>query len=242
MIRKDPPPPIAYLLPNFFTAASIFTGFYAIALALEGSFLASAWFIFLALIFDGLDGRVARMTNTASHFGVEFDSLADIVAFGVAPAFLMYLYVGEEYGRIGIVASALFIIFGAVRLARFNVTTSRIEPSVFIGLPIPTAAIMIAIAVLLLERYPQYAELKFLMLPLGMMLAVLMVSNIRYPSFKKINFKSFHFLRFLVGVIVLAMGIFIYPIEGMALVAALYLVYGPLRASFYLIRRFVHRA
>ncbi|MDD3770391.1 CDP-diacylglycerol--serine O-phosphatidyltransferase [Sulfuricurvum sp. IAE1] len=242
MIRKDPPPPIAYLLPNFFTAASIFTGFYAIALALEGSFLASAWFIFLALIFDGLDGRVARMTNTASHFGVEFDSLADIVAFGVAPAFLMYLYVGEEYGRIGIVASALFIIFGAVRLARFNVTTSRIEPSVFIGLPIPTAAIMIAIAVLLLERYPQYAEVKFLMLPLGMVLAVLMVSNIRYPSFKKINFKSFHFLRFLVGVIVLAMGIFIYPIEGMALVAALYLVYGPLRASFYLIRRFVHRA
>lgn len=242
MIRKDPPPPIAYLLPNFFTAASIFTGFYAIALALEGSFLASAWFIFLALIFDGLDGRVARMTNTASHFGIEFDSLADIVAFGVAPAFLMYLYVGEEYGRIGIVASALFIIFGAVRLARFNVTTSRIEPSVFIGLPIPTAAIMIAIAVLLLERYPQYAEVKFLMLPLGMVLAVLMVSNIRYPSFKKINFKSFHFLRFLVGVIVLAMGIFIYPIEGMALVAALYLVYGPLRASFYLIRRFVHRA
>lgn len=242
MIRKDPPPPIAYLLPNFFTAASIFTGFYAIALALEGSFLASAWFIFLALIFDGLDGRVARMTNTASHFGVEFDSLADIVAFGVAPAFLMYLYVGEEYGRIGIVASALFIIFGAVRLARFNVTTSRIEPSVFIGLPIPTAAIMIAIAVLLLERYPQYAEVKFLMLPLGMVLAVLMVSNIRYPSFKKINFKSFHFLRFLVGVIVLAMGIFIYPIEGMALVAALYLVYGPLRASFYLIRRFVQRA
>lgn len=242
MIRKDPPPPIAYLLPNFFTAASIFTGFYAIALALEGSFFASAWFIFLALIFDGLDGRVARMTNTASHFGVEFDSLADIVAFGVAPAFLMYLYVGEEYGRIGIVASALFIIFGAVRLARFNVTTSRIEPSVFIGLPIPTAAIMIAIAVLLLERYPQYAEVKFLMLPLGMVLAVLMVSNIRYPSFKKINFKSFHFLRFLVGVIVLAMGIFIYPIEGMALVAALYLVYGPLRASFYLIRRFVHRA
>ena len=139
---RQNPPPIAYLLPNLFTAASIFTGFYAIALALEGSFVSAAWFIFLALIFDGLDGRVARMTNTASHFGVEFDSLADIVAFGVAPALLLYLYIGESYGRIGIVVSALFIIFGAVRLARFNVTTSRIEPSVFIGLPIPTAAII----------------------------------------------------------------------------------------------------
>ena len=101
-MRKDPPP-IAYLLPNFFTAASIFTGFYSISLALEHQFTAAAWFVFLALIFDGLDGRVARMTNTASHFGVEFDSLADIVAFGVAPAFLLYLYTGETYGRIGIV-------------------------------------------------------------------------------------------------------------------------------------------
>lgn len=236
MIRKEPSP-IAYLLPNLFTAASIFTGFYAIALALEHQFSAAAWFTFLALIFDGLDGRVARMTNTASHFGVEFDSLADIVAFGVAPAFLLYLYAGEAYGRLGIVVSALFIIFGAVRLARFNVTTSRIEPSVFIGLPIPTAAIMISIAILLLEHYPVYSELKVFILPLAVILAVLMVSNIRYPSFKKMNLKSFHFMRFLTLIIVIAMGIFIYPIEGMAILAAGYLLYGPLRAAYYLINR-----
>lgn len=241
-MRKDPPSPIAYLLPNFFTAASIFTGFYAISLGLYQEFVTAAWFIFLALILDGLDGRVARLTNTASHFGVEFDSLADIVAFGVAPAFLLYLYVGEEYGRIGIVVSALFIIFGAVRLARFNVTTSRIEPSVFIGLPIPTAAIMISIAILVLERYPQMSAYKVLMLPLAVVLALLMVSNIRYPSFKKINFKMFNFMRFLSTVIVMALGIFVYPIEGMALLAAGYLLYGPLRAAFYLLRRLVsHR-
>ena len=136
--------------------------------------------------------------------------------------------------------SPLFVIFGAVRLARFNVMTSRIEPSVFIGLPIPTAAVMIAISVLLLERYPHEA-FKVLLLPLGIVLAVLMVSNIRYPSFKKINFKAFHFIRLLILLIVAAMGVFIYPIEGMALMAALYLLYGPLRASFYLLRRFVHR-
>lgn len=236
------PPPIAYLLPNLFTAASIFSGFYAIALALEGAFESAPWFIFLALIFDGLDGRVARLTNTASHFGVEFDSLADIVAFGVAPALILYLYIGDSYGRIGIVVSALFIIFGAVRLARFNVTTARIEPSVFIGLPIPTAAIMIAIAILLFERYSVFETYKILILPLALVLAILMVSNIRYPSFKKINFKTFHFIRFLIALIVVAMGVFIYPIEGMAILAAGYLLYGPLRASFYMIRRFFYKA
>ncbi len=239
LMRKDPPPPIAYLFPNFFTAASIFSGFYSISLALQGAFEGAAWFVFLALIFDGLDGRVARLTNTASHFGVEFDSLADIVAFGVAPALLMYLYVGDEYGRIGIVASALFIIFGAVRLARFNVMTSRIEPSVFIGLPIPTAAVMIATAILLMERYEQISELHVLLLPLSVLLSVLMVSNIRYPSFKKLNMRAIHFTRFLIVVITLALMVFVYPIEGMALLGAMYLVYGPLRATYYLIRRMV---
>ncbi len=239
---RQSPPPIAYLLPNFFTAASIFSGFYAIALALEGSFDTAPWFIFLALIFDGLDGRVARLTNTASNFGVEFDSLADIVAFGVAPALILYLYIGDAYGRIGIVVSALYIIFGAVRLARFNVTTARIEPSVFIGLPIPTAAIMIAIAILLFERYSEFEAYKVFILPLTLVLAILMVSNIRYPSFKKMNFKTFHFIRFLIGIIVVSMGVFIYPIEGMAILAAGYLLYGPLRASFYMLRRLFYRA
>ncbi|MDD5052809.1 MAG: CDP-diacylglycerol--serine O-phosphatidyltransferase [Sulfuricurvum sp.] len=239
---RQSPPPIAYILPNLFTAASIFTGFYAIALALQHEFMMASWFIFLALIFDGLDGRVARLTNTASHFGVEFDSLADIVAFGVAPSLILYLYVGESYGRVGIVVSALFIIFGAVRLARFNVTTSRIEPSVFIGLPIPTAAIMISISVLLLEHYPHYHQYKLFILPFAVVLSILMVSNIRYPSFKKINFKTFNFIRFLITLIVVAMGVFIYPIDGMAILAAGYLLYGPLRASFYLLRRLtLHR-
>lgn len=238
---RNSPPPIAYILPNLFTSASIFSGFYAIVLALEGVFHIAPWFIFLALVFDGLDGRVARLTNTASSFGVEFDSLADIVAFGVAPALLLYLYVGELYGRIGIVVSALFIIFGAVRLARFNVTTARIEPSVFIGLPIPTAAIMISIAVLLFERFESYASYKIILLPLTLVLAILMVSNIRYPSFKKINFKTFHFIRFLIVLIVIAMGVFIYPIEGMAILAVSYLLYGPFRASFYMLKRIFYR-
>jgi len=236
-MKKESPPLIAYLLPNFFTAASIFTGFYAISLAFHSQYEHAAWFIFLALIFDGLDGRVARLTNTASQFGIEFDSLADIVAFGVAPAFLMYMYIGEEYGRIGVGISALFIIFGAVRLARFNVMTARVEPTVFIGLPIPIAAVMIAIAILFFENY-MLDRYKMLMLPLTILLALLMVSNIRYPSFKKINFRAFHFTRFLAIAVVVALIIFIYPIEGMAFLATAYLVYGPFRAAFFLIRKF----
>ncbi len=100
---------------------------------------------------------------------------------------------------------------------------------------------MISIAVLLLERYQELSAYKFWMLPLGIVLAILMVSNIRYPSFKKVNFKAFHFIRFLIALIVVAMGIFIYPIEALAILAAAYLVYGPLRASFYLWRKLIQR-
>lgn len=239
-MKNSSPPLIAYLLPNFFTAASIFTGFYAISLALHSQFESAAWFIFLALIFDGLDGRVARLTNTTSQFGIEFDSLADIVAFGVAPAFLLYMYIGESYGRIGVGISALFIIFGAVRLARFNVMTARIEPTVFIGLPIPTAAVMVSIAILFFENY-YFASYKVILLPFAIVLSILMVSNIRYPSFKKINFRALHFTRFLTLAVIIALMIFIFPIEGMALLATTYLIYGPLRAAFFLIRRIFQR-
>jgi len=115
--------------------------------ATAGHFQQAAWLIFLALIFDGLDGRVARLTNSCSKFGVEFDSLADIVSFGVAPAMLLYLFAGEEFGRFGVVVTALYVIFGAIRLARFNVMSASTEPSVFIGVPIPTAAVFIALLV-----------------------------------------------------------------------------------------------
>jgi CDP-diacylglycerol---serine O-phosphatidyltransferase len=150
---KKRPANLIYILPNLFTAASIFSGVFSIISAVNGNFEKAAWLIMLSLIFDGLDGRVARLTNTCSKFGVEFDSLADMVAFGVAPALLMYLFVGHEFGRFGVVASALFVIFGAIRLARFNVMTVSSEPSVFIGVPIPTAAVFVSLLVLLFQKY-----------------------------------------------------------------------------------------
>lgn len=231
------PRSITYLLPNFFTAASIFAGLYSMIAAMEGRFVFAAWMILLSLIFDGLDGRVARLTQTCSRFGVEFDSLADIVAFGVAPAVLLYLFIGHDFGRTGILVSALFIIFGAIRLARFNVMTAKTEPSVFIGVPIPTAAVFMAVLVLLYDKYPALSVAGWFMLAAAMVTALLMVSNIRYPSFKKINVQTMNVKRYLVLLLVAASFIFLFPIEGVALFFTGYILYGPLRASWFFYRR-----
>ena len=227
---KSRPRNLAYILPNIFTAASIFTGIFSIISAINGQFDKAAWLILLSLVFDGLDGRVARLTNTCSRFGVEFDSLADIVAFGVAPALLMYLYVGDTFGRFGIVASALFVIFGAVRLARFNVSTSQGEPSVFIGIPIPTAAVFISLLVLLFEKYSLGTQYGVLILIAALILSFLMVSNIRYPSFKKVDTSAKNTMRLFVAVLFVALVIFIYPTEGILLFFVLYILYGAIRA------------
>lgn len=236
MSKQSRPQQFKYILPNLFTAASIFAGVFSMVEAVNGQFVMAAWLIMLSLILDGLDGRVARMTNTCSKFGVEFDSLADIVSFGVAPAILIYMFVGHDFARFGIVASALFVMFGAIRLARFNVMTATSEPSVFIGVPIPTAAVFLAVLVLLFERYQELESMKVTILVMAVFVSLLMVSNIRYPSFKKIDFKKPHFMRWFVMVLMLALIIFLYPIEGFAILFSLYLFYGPVRAVYTLIK------
>lgn len=205
----------------------------------SGKFEYAAWLILLALIFDGLDGRVARLTKTTSKFGVEFDSLADIVSFGVAPAMLLYQYCGVDYGRFGMVVSGLYVVFGAIRLARFNVTTLEIEPSVFIGVPIPTAAIFISILVLLYEKY--ILTLYTPLLAATLFVAVLMVSNIRYPSFKKIDLQKANFIKVLVALVIGASLVFIYPTESLAILIGGYLVFGVARAAFYSFKQFRKR-
>lgn len=232
---------LAYILPNLFTAASIFTGILSIISAINGQFEKAAWLVLLSLIFDGLDGRVARLTNTCSRFGIEFDSLADIIAFGVAPALLMYLYIGAEFGRFGVVASALFVIFGAVRLARFNVSTSQAEPSVFIGIPIPAAAVFISLLVLFFQKYSLTQSYGVTLLLVAFLLSFLMVSNIRYPSFKKIDTSPKNRMRLLVVLLFIALGIFIYPIEGFLLFFVLYILYGVFRALLLFFNRLIKK-
>jgi CDP-diacylglycerol--serine O-phosphatidyltransferase len=234
MNAPTPKHKIIYILPNLFTAASVFTGVVSTVAAINGQFEKAAWLIFLSLLFDGLDGRVARLTKTDSRFGVEFDSLADVVAFGMAPALLIYMYAGQDFGRFGIVVSGLFVILGAVRLARFNVMTRKIEPSVFIGIPIPTAAVFLSILILLFEKYDALHTYKVVMLIMALLVALLMVSNVRYPSFKKIDLHKTHMVRTFVVLIVVAALIFLYPIEGFAMLIGGYILFGPLRALYLL--------
>ncbi len=225
---------VRYLFPNFFTALSIFVGVIGIIASIKGNFEKAAWLIFLSLILDGLDGRVARWTNACSKFGVEFDSLADVVAFGVAPAILLYQTIGHEYGKFGSMVAALFVVFGAIRLARFNVMAPNSEPSVFIGVPIPTAAIFVASWVLLYLKYHIF-KLPVLLMSLG--IALLMVSNIRYPSFKKFSFQKRYVIKLLILVVIVSSLLYLYPAEFLTIIITLYIFSGIIRAVYYLNKR-----
>lgn len=221
---------LIYILPNLFTSASVFFGIVSIIASINHNYNNALMYILLALICDGLDGRVARATGTASKFGVEFDSLADIVSFGVAPALFFYCVVGFEFGKVGALISGLYVVFGAIRLARFNVTTATNEPSVFIGLPIPTAAVVSVLWVYFYSCEP-FTGFATLLLIMQVLLGVLMVSNIRYPSFKKIDFSKTKTLKVLV-LLVFALSLFyLFFIESLVFIMSVYVLYGILRAA-----------
>jgi len=174
-----------YILPNLFTTASLFSGFFAIISAVRHDFMAAAVAIIVSGVFDFLDGKVARLTQTTSQFGVEYDSLADLVAFGVAPGLLAYLWALEPFGRLGWVAGFLYVACGALRLARFNVYSANRSSDFFQGLPIPGAAAMIATTVFFLHHFGQSGVIKhWAILVLIFVLSFLMVSNFRYFSLK----------------------------------------------------------
>lgn len=183
-------PPIPnknYLLPNLVTIMSLFCGFYSIIASLKGNYALAASATLVAFIFDGMDGKIARLMNATSDFGIQLDSLSDLVSFGVAPGILVYKWALEPYGRLGWMAAFLFVACGALRLARFNVMTKKLDPKYFIGLPIPAAAGVIASSVLFVKEF--IGDPETITLPLWYtftiyILAFLMVSNIRYYSGK----------------------------------------------------------
>jgi len=191
-----------YLLPNLITTASLFGGFLAIVFAIEGRFLAAAWAIFVSLILDGLDGRIARMTHSTSSFGVQYDSLSDLVAFGVAPALLVYLWALKDYGRFGWVAAFLYVVCGALRLARFNVQVGSMDPRYFNGFPIPAAAMVVATTLGFYYRIGEWAFLRHtFILVMIYLLAFFMVSNIKFFSLKKWELFKRHPFQSLVAVV-----------------------------------------
>jgi CDP-diacylglycerol--serine O-phosphatidyltransferase len=177
-----------YILPNLFTTGNLFCGFLAIISVFQEKFFYAAVAILLACVFDVLDGKVARLSGATSKFGVQYDSLADLVSFGIAPALLAFSWALRPYGKFGWLAAFLFVVCGALRLARFNVQSSSGEVKYFKGLPIPAAASMIALTILLYLRLIETDWVKdIVILVMIYVLAFLMVSNIRYFSFKELN-------------------------------------------------------
>ncbi|MEW6261699.1 MAG: CDP-diacylglycerol--serine O-phosphatidyltransferase [Thermodesulfobacteriota bacterium] len=218
-----------YILPNLFTTASLFTGFYSLVSTLEGRFMAAAVAIIISAIFDGLDGKVARLTKTTSQFGVEYDSLADLVAFGVAPGLLAYTWALQPYGRLGWVVAFIYVACGALRLARFNVNTSTRDPEFFQGLAIPAAACMVSVTVFWFSYWGQTGHIKNnAVLVLIFVLSFLMVSNFRYFSLKNpALFKSKPFNTMVLAVLIFAL-VAVQPKIVLFVIGLCYLASGPI--------------
>ncbi len=179
-----------YLLPNLFTTGALFSGFYAIVVIMSGQFEAAAIAIFAAMILDGLDGRVARLTNTTSAFGLQYDSLADMVSFGVAPAIVALNWGLLSLDKLAWAASFAYVACAALRLARFNTQTECIDKRFFIGLASPAAAAVIAAVVWLWHDVEMSSPLAVAMAVGMVFLGLMMVSNFKYNSFKGVDFKG----------------------------------------------------
>jgi CDP-diacylglycerol--serine O-phosphatidyltransferase len=178
------------LLPNLLTTGALFAGFYAVLSGFTGQFELAAIAIFAAMIFDGLDGRVARMTNTQSDFGVQYDSLSDMVSFGVAPAVVAYGWGVSDLGKLGLAAAFVYASCAALRLARFNVQAESSDGKVFTGLPSPAAAALVAGFVWSTYELAPSVALSVLGAVLTAAAGLLMVSNFKYPSFKEVDLRG----------------------------------------------------
>ncbi|PWK44453.1 CDP-diacylglycerol--serine O-phosphatidyltransferase [Pleionea mediterranea] len=190
-VKSKTPSRGIYLLPNLLTTAGLFAGFFAVVASMKGQYEMAAIAIFIAMIMDGLDGRVARMTNTQSDFGAEYDSMADIVSFGIAPALVIYNWALSSHGKLGWLAAFVFVAGGALRLARFNTQLGTSDKRYFQGLAIPSAAAILAGMVWLgvdLEIDGQVYGIWISIIT--MLLGLSMVSNLRYYSFKEVDWRG----------------------------------------------------
>lgn len=218
-----------YLLPNLITSASLFGGFYAIIASLDGEFGKAAIAIIVSAVLDGLDGRIARLTKSTSKFGVEYDSLADLIAFGLAPGILIFTWALRPFGRYGWLAAFLYVVCGALRLARFNIQINTIESKRFNGLPIPAAASLVAATVLIFYHFGHEEITKHVtILIMVYSLAFLMVSNIKYYSFKELSLGQRMPFRLLVGLVFLLIVIAAEPQVMFFILTLGYAVSGPI--------------
>lgn len=181
---KNKPSRIAFFIPNIFTSLNMACGFLAVLLGIKGEFYYASLVLILGSIFDSVDGRIARLTGTQSHFGEEFDSISDVISFGIAPAMIIYHQHLHTLGRVGILVSFFFLLCGALRLARFNANIAKVNPNYFQGLPIPAGAIGIIGLVLLTTEYEILKDYDIYIAIYVFIYSILMITNIPFPSFK----------------------------------------------------------
>ena len=218
----------AFLLPSAFTIGNIFLGFFAVILALRGRFLWAAGCILMAGVIDNLDGRIARLTGTESDFGREFDSLADVITFGATPALVAHLWGLQVWSRLGWLVPLYFVVCCAIRLARFNVQTTRTDKRFFVGLPCPAAAGGIACVVLVA---PHVEERRWMLIGMAVALGILgslMVSTFRYWSFKSLDFRRPHSYRVALPLAAIVLLLAFYPEAFLPVMAGVYVISGPL--------------
>ena len=219
------------IVPSFFTVGNMFCGFFSVVAAFDGKYNLAAWMILAAAFLDAMDGKIARFTNSASKFGVEYDSLADVISFGFAPSLLLYSVYSQTMGIVGILIAFLPLLFGSIRLARFNIGVKDFTKGDFSGLPIPIAALTLASFILFSTyffdtpvRYPK------IMLIVIFLVSILMVSTIRYEPIPKIKFKGTYGEKLRV-VILVAAGIMliIFPHQVLFPLMLLYIFSGPIK-------------
>lgn len=231
--------PVTYVIPNLFTTGNLFSGFYGIVSSINGDYDKAAVAVLVSCLFDILDGKVARLTKATSRFGVEYDSLADLVAFGVGPGLLMYLWALKPFGRLGWLAAFLFVACGALRLARFNVQTGTGSKKYFTGLPIPGAACMVATTVLFLLKIkgPDFSPVHVVFLLMTYVLGFLMVSSIPFDSFKELEVVKGRPLPVLFVLVLLVTVVAAKPSVMLFVIFTLYVLSGPVRYVVRAVRR-----
>lgn len=225
-----------YILPNSVTLCGMFAGFFAIISALKGNFSNSAWAIIAAGIFDTLDGWVARITHSTTRFGIELDSLSDVIAFGVAPAALLYTWTLSPFGRVGWVVAFFFTACGALRLARYNIQMGSTEKKHFTGMPIPAAAVIVSALVIFSEEVGWQPDRSYLVLFLTIVLSVMMVSTMRFHGVKEINFKRRMPFWILVTIVLVLAVVIMHPEVALFVFASVYLVTGIVENAWLLLR------
>ncbi|NIW78216.1 MAG: CDP-diacylglycerol--serine O-phosphatidyltransferase [Calditrichae bacterium] len=218
------------IVPGFFTMANMFCGFYSVIQSAQNKFVTAAWLIVAAAVLDVLDGKLARLTDSSSNFGVQYDSMADVVSFGFAPSALAYFVFFSNWGTIGILLSFMPLVFGSIRLARFNVRLKGYDKPYFEGAPIPASAVVLSTFVIFNFEYWGYLRWSKIFLSVMLLVSLLMVSSFRYETMPNFSLQSGVLNRIKALIVVICVGIIIvFPQEALFPLAVLYLLSGPAR-------------